>query len=75
MINIIIITNIIEVMTIKMMLLTIITLPCDYIVTNTKYFSLSASTLWICNRPNTDKQGSISIDNIWNGASIQKIAA
>jgi len=29
-INIIIITNIIEVITIKMMLLTIITLPCNY---------------------------------------------
>jgi len=29
-INIVIITNIIEVMTIKMMLLTIIILPCDY---------------------------------------------
>jgi len=29
-INIIIITNIIEVMTIKMVLLTIITLPCNY---------------------------------------------
>jgi len=43
-INIIIITNIIEVMTIKMMLLIIITFHV-IIVTNTKYFSLSVMSL------------------------------